>query len=103
MTDLAQLEAEVLAEFAELEPGFAKCEPLNWIEDSSIGLPCHLSEPRLEFPRAQWAVATNRRIVSLLLVRNIVRILRENPDHPQAAEHWHTAAFLLQYGGMVRL
>ncbi|MDM3950347.1 hypothetical protein [Mycobacteroides abscessus] len=103
MTELTRLEADVLAEFAELEPGFAKCEPVNWIESSAIGLPCQLAEPRREFPREQWAVVTNRRIVSLLMVRNIVRIRRENPDHPQAAELWHTAAFLLQYGGMIRL
>lgn len=103
MSYLAQLESEVLAEFAELETGFAKCEPMNWIEDSSMGLPCHRVDDRPEFPREQWAVATNRRIVSLMLVRNIVRIRRENPDHPQAAELWHTAAFLLQYGGMIRL
>lgn len=103
ITDLAQLEAAVLAEFAELETGFAKCEPMSWIEDSSMGWPSHLAEPRKQFPREQWAVATNRRIVSLLMVRNIIRIHRENPDHPQATELWHTAALLLQYGGMIRL
>ncbi|MEU9806241.1 hypothetical protein [Mycobacterium sp. NPDC050853] len=108
--DLATLESEVAAEYAELAAERMPENPFSlddWFETVDWSNFERSTERRdaigPEFPREQWVVYPGKRMVILLLVRNVIRLIREKPDHPRNEELFQQVAFLFVYGGKVRI
>ncbi|MEN4419784.1 hypothetical protein VXD82_02040 [Mycobacteroides chelonae] len=106
MSDLDQLEIEVATEYfalvAERTQGDA-FDPVRtkWLRVDRPGLP--LVPFDMQFPREQWLIVPTRRTVTLLLVRRVITLLHDKPNHPQAAELYHQLGFLWLYGGKIRV
>lgn len=105
-SELDLLEAEVAAEYfalvAERTPGDA-FHPVRtkWLRVDRPGLP--LVPFDMQFPREQWAIVPARRMVTLLLVRRVIALLHDRPNHPQAAELYQQLGVLWLYGGKIRV
>ncbi|RIT32724.1 hypothetical protein D2E76_23215 [Mycobacteroides abscessus] len=109
-TDLDTLESEVAAEYVEL---LAKRLPPNlsslegWMQTADWSNFERSTERRdaigSEFPREQWVVHPGRRTVALTLVRHVIRLIRDKPDHPRNEELFQQMAFLFTYGGRERI
>ncbi|WP_100466058.1 hypothetical protein [Mycobacteroides abscessus] len=105
-TDLATLESEVATEYAQLAAERMPENPFNlddWFEGTDWSKFERSTERRdaigPEFPREQWVVYPGRRTVTLTLVRHVIRLIREKPDHPRNEELFQQVAFLFTYGG----
>lgn len=108
--DLATLESEVAAEYAQLaaermpENSF---DPDAWFETVDWSSFERSTERRdaigLEFPREQWMVLPGPRALTLTLVRRAIRLIRERPDDPKAESLFQQTALLFTYGGKVRI
>ncbi|SHX32167.1 Uncharacterised protein [Mycobacteroides abscessus subsp. bolletii] len=109
-TDLDTLESEVGAEYAELVAERMPENPFNiddWFDPVDWSNFKRSTDRRdaigPEYPREQWMVYPGKRMVTLLLVRNVIRLIREKPDHPRNEELFQQTSFLFMYGGKVRI
>ncbi|ORB55217.1 hypothetical protein BST43_15195 [Mycobacteroides saopaulense] len=108
MSDLDQLEIEVADEYFALVAERTSADVLNSLVlsrrvDWSGQVLSQRVGDDMQFPREQWVVLPARRTVTLLLVRRVITLLHDKPNHPQAAELYHQLGFLWLYGGKTRL
>lgn len=90
---LATLEARVREKLAAAMPKWDFPDGPDWSEwltDIELQPVTEPTDP--QFPRERWVIYPNRRMVSLIIAENAIRI-----------GHLSEAVFLLEYGGRVRI